>query len=55
LPLEYKGFTIASMRLNNKDCNQEISMQILQFKVFCMQITSRMKKNAISLCKYPRG
>jgi len=27
----------------------------MKIEVFCMQIISIMKKNAISLCKFPRG
>jgi hypothetical protein len=27
----------------------------MQIEVFCMQISSRMKKNVISLCKLPRA
>jgi hypothetical protein len=30
-------------------------MQIMQIEVFCMQISNRMKKNAIPLCKLPSG
>jgi hypothetical protein len=55
LPLEYRGFTIVSMRLKNIGCNLEVHVQIMQIEVFCMQISSRMKKYAISLCKLPRG